>query len=144
MTVKNYENYRKGHQRKDIAFSSQDQTNGRLLIFYVKLFLIYWVLCRIKHSSIFSLDREVLVLEAASRGAQGVCFVEKNKHLGEVIKKNIPNMLFRYETTELLSEISISVCAIFLEKNMNLILSFRSRPTIGNLVEATLEVFEQY
>ena len=82
-------------------------------------------------------------LEAASRGAQGVYFVEKNKHLVEVIKKNIQTCCFGIKCRIIAGDIEFGLRDLFRKKNEFDII-FADPPYSQNLVEETLKSLSKY
>ena len=71
------------------CISFPDQKKGLLLIFCVKLFLIYWD--PLQDDSFLDLfaGSGSVGIEAASRGAREVVLVEKNKKIASIAQKNI-------------------------------------------------------
>ena len=82
-------------------------------------------------------------LEAASRGAQGVYFIEKNKHLGEVIKKNIQTCCFGIKCRIIAGDIEFGLRDLF-RKKYEFDIIFADPPYNRNLVEATLKFLSRY
>jgi 16S rRNA (guanine966-N2)-methyltransferase len=77
-------------------------------------------------------------LEAASRGAQVVYFVEKNKQLVEVIKKNIQTCCLGIKCRIIAGDIDFGLDDLFRKKNEFDII-FADPPYNRELVEATLK-----
>ena len=82
-------------------------------------------------------------LEAASRGAQGVYFVEKNKHLVEVIKKNIQKCCLDKNCRIIAGDIEFGLRDLFRKKNEFDII-FADPPYSQDLVEETLKSLSKY
>jgi 16S rRNA (guanine966-N2)-methyltransferase len=82
-------------------------------------------------------------LEAASRGAQGVYFVEKNKHLVEVIKKNIQKCCLDKNCRIIAGDIEFGLRDLFRKKNEFDII-FADPPYCQDLVEETLKSLSKY
>lgn len=82
-------------------------------------------------------------LEAASRGAQGVFFVEKNKHLVEVIKKNIQTCCLDINCRVIAGDIEFGLRDLFRKKcEMDII--FADPPYNKGIVETTLKLFSKH
>ena len=82
-------------------------------------------------------------LEAASRGAQSVFFVEKNKHLVEVIKKNIQTCCFDKNCRIIAGDIEFGLRDLF-RKKYEFDIIFADPPYNRNLVEATLKYLSKH
>jgi 16S rRNA (guanine966-N2)-methyltransferase len=82
-------------------------------------------------------------LEAASRGAQHVFFVEKNKHLAEVIKKNIQTCCLDKNCRIIAGDIESGLRDIF-RKKCKFDIIFADPPYNRNLVEATLKYLSKH
>jgi 16S rRNA (guanine966-N2)-methyltransferase len=82
-------------------------------------------------------------LEAASRGAQGVYFVEKNKHLVEVIKKNIQKCCLDKNCRIIAGDIEFGLRDLFRKKNEFDII-FADPPYCQDLVEEPLKSLSKY
>jgi 16S rRNA (guanine(966)-N(2))-methyltransferase RsmD len=76
-------------------------------------------------------------LEAASRGAQGIFFVEKNKHLVKVIKKNIRTSCLDKNYRIIAGDIEFGLLDLFRKKHEFDII-FADPPYNRDLVKATL------
>ncbi len=76
-------------------------------------------------------------LEAASRGAQGTFFVEKNKHLVEVIKKNIQTCCLDKNCRIIAGDIEFGLLDLF-RKKYEFDIIFADPPYNRDLVKATL------
>jgi 16S rRNA (guanine966-N2)-methyltransferase len=82
-------------------------------------------------------------LEAASRGAQDVYFVEKNKHLVEVIKKNIQTCCLDKNYRIIAGDIEFGLRDLF-RKKYEFDVIFADPPYNRNLVEATLKFLSRH
>ena len=82
-------------------------------------------------------------LEAASRGAQGVFFVEKNKHLVEVIKKNIQTCCIDKNCRIIAGDIEFGLRDLF-RKKYEFDIIFADPPYNRDLVEATLKYLSKH
>ena len=82
-------------------------------------------------------------LEAASRGAQGVCFVEKNKHLVEVIKKNIQKCCLDKNCRIIAGDIEFGLHDLFRKRNEFDII-FADPPYSQDLLKETLKFLSKY
>jgi 16S rRNA (guanine966-N2)-methyltransferase len=82
-------------------------------------------------------------LEAASRGAQGVFYVEKNKHLIEVIKKNIQTCCLDNNCRIIAGDIEFGLRDLF-RKKYEFDIIFADPPYNRDLVEATLKSLSKY
>ena len=82
-------------------------------------------------------------LEAISRGAQGVFFVEKNKHLVEVIKKNIQTCCLDKNCRIIAGDIEFGLRDLF-RKKYEFDIIFADPPYNHDLVEETLKFLSKY
>jgi 16S rRNA (guanine966-N2)-methyltransferase len=82
-------------------------------------------------------------LEAASRGAQVVCFVEKNKQLVDVIKKNIQTCCLDKNCRIIAGDIDFGLHDLFRKKN-EFDIVFADPPYNRELVEATLKSLSKH
>jgi 16S rRNA (guanine966-N2)-methyltransferase len=82
-------------------------------------------------------------LEAASRGAQVVCFVEKNKQLVEVIKKNIQTCCLDKNCRIIAGDIDFGLHDLFRKKSEFDII-FADPPYNRDLVDATLKSLSRH
>jgi 16S rRNA (guanine966-N2)-methyltransferase len=82
-------------------------------------------------------------LEAASRGAQGVFYVEKNKHLVEVIKKNIETCCLDKNSRIIAGDIEFGLRELF-RKKYEFDVIFADPPYNRDLVETTLKYLSKY
>ena len=82
-------------------------------------------------------------LEAASRGAQVVCFVEKNKQLVEVIKKNVQTCCLDKNCRIIAGDIDFGLQDLLRKKNEFDII-FADPPYNQELVEATLNSLSKH
>ena len=82
-------------------------------------------------------------LEAASRGVQDVYFVEKNKHLVEVIKKNIQKCCLDKNCRIIAGDIESGLRDLF-RKKYEFDIIFADPPYNRNLVEATLKYLSKH
>jgi 16S rRNA (guanine966-N2)-methyltransferase len=82
-------------------------------------------------------------LEAASRGAQVVYFVEKNKQLVDVIKKNIQTCCLDQNCRIIAGDIDFGLHDLFRKKN-EFDIVFADPPYNRELVEATLKSLSKY
>jgi 16S rRNA (guanine966-N2)-methyltransferase len=82
-------------------------------------------------------------LEAASRGAQGIFFVEKNKNLVEVIKKNIQTCCLDINCRVIAGDIEFALRDLFRKKyEMDII--FADPPYHKGIVETTLKLVSKH
>ena len=81
-------------------------------------------------------------LEAASRGAQGVFFIEKNKHLVEVIKKNIQTCCLDKNCRIIAGDIEFGLRDLF-KKKYEFDIIFADPPYNREFSEDNTEVLEQ-
>jgi 16S rRNA (guanine966-N2)-methyltransferase len=82
-------------------------------------------------------------LEAASRGAQVVYFIEKNKQLVEVIKNNIQTCCFDIKCRIIAGDIDFSLHDLF-KKNNEFDIIFADPPYDRKLVESTLKSLSRH
>ena len=82
-------------------------------------------------------------LEAASRGAQGVFFVEKNKHLVEVIKKNIQTCCLDKNCRIIAGDIEFGLRDLF-RKKYEFDIIFADPPYNRELVGKTLKLLSKH
>jgi 16S rRNA (guanine966-N2)-methyltransferase len=82
-------------------------------------------------------------LEAASRGAQDVYFVEKNKHLVEVIKKNIQTCCLDIKCRIIAGDIESGLHNLF-RKKYEVDIIFADPPYNRKLVGTTLKFLSKY
>ena len=82
-------------------------------------------------------------LEAASRGAQDVYFVEKNKHLVEVIKKNIQTCCLDKNCRIIAGDIEFGLRDL-IRKKYEFDIIFADPPYNRDLVEETLMFLRKY
>jgi 16S rRNA (guanine966-N2)-methyltransferase len=82
-------------------------------------------------------------LEAVSRGAEVVCFIEKNKQLIEVIEKNIQACSFGIKCQIIAGDIDFGLHDLLRKKNEFDII-FADPPYNRKLVEATLKSLNKY
>ena len=76
-------------------------------------------------------------LEAASRGAQSIIFVEKNKHLVEVIRKNIQTCCLETNCRIIAGDIEFGLRDLF-KKKCEVDIIFADPPYNRDLVKTTL------
>ena len=82
-------------------------------------------------------------LEAASRGAQSVFFVEKNKHLVEVIKKNIQTCCLDKNCRIIAGDIEFGLRDLF-KKKYEFDIIFADPPYNRELVRKTLKLLSKH
>jgi 16S rRNA (guanine966-N2)-methyltransferase len=82
-------------------------------------------------------------LEAVSRGAQGVFFVEKNKHLVEVIKKNIQTCCLDKNCRTIAGDIESGLRDLF-KKKYEFDIIFADPPYNREFVRTTLKLLSKY
>ena len=82
-------------------------------------------------------------LEAASRGAQSVFFVEKNKHLVEVIKKNIQTCCLDKNCRIIAGDIEFGLRDLF-RKKYEFDIIFADPPYNRELVRKTLKLLSKH
>ena len=82
-------------------------------------------------------------LEAASRGAQSVFFVEKNKHLVEVIKKNIQTCCLDKNCRIIAGDIESGLRDLF-RKKYEFDIIFADPPYNRELVRKTLKLLSKH
>jgi 16S rRNA (guanine966-N2)-methyltransferase len=82
-------------------------------------------------------------LEAASRGAQSVFYVEKNKHLVEVIKKNIKTSCLVNNSRVIAGDVEFGLRELFRKKHEFDII-FADPPYNRELVGVTLKFLNKY
>ncbi|MGA2782032.1 MAG: 16S rRNA (guanine(966)-N(2))-methyltransferase RsmD [Smithella sp.] len=82
-------------------------------------------------------------LEAVSRGAKGVFFVEKNQHLVDVIKKNIQTCCLDKDCRIIAGDIESGLRDLF-RKKYEFDIIFADPPYNRNLVEATRKYLSKY
>lgn len=82
-------------------------------------------------------------LEAASRGAKEVCFVEKDVKLAAVIQQNIQSCLFEEKCFVISKDIKKGLKDLF-KKEYKIDITFADPPYNRDLVQATLDLLSQY
>ncbi|MBN1363804.1 MAG: 16S rRNA (guanine(966)-N(2))-methyltransferase RsmD [Syntrophaceae bacterium] len=82
-------------------------------------------------------------LEAASRGAQEVCFVEKNIKLAEIAKKNISACCYDKICFIVAKDVEHALRDIY-KKKRRFDIVFADPPYNKNLVKATLNILNKY
>ena len=82
-------------------------------------------------------------LEAASRGAKGVYFIEKDKILAAVAQKNIENCGFEKECRIINADVSSGLKDLF-KKNCKFDIVFADPPYNSGLMEKTLKLLKEY
>lgn len=82
-------------------------------------------------------------LEAASRGAKEVCFIEKNKILAAVAQKNIENCGFEKKCCIINTDIRSGLNNLF-KKKCKFDIIFADPPYNNDLVETTLKLLKEY
>ncbi|PKN10403.1 MAG: 16S rRNA (guanine(966)-N(2))-methyltransferase RsmD [Deltaproteobacteria bacterium HGW-Deltaproteobacteria-7] len=82
-------------------------------------------------------------LEAASRGAQEVCFVEKNKNLSAIIKKNIQTCCLEKNCRIIAEDVEYGLNDLF-KKKYKFDIIFADPPYNRSLVGTTLNLLKKY
>jgi 16S rRNA (guanine966-N2)-methyltransferase len=82
-------------------------------------------------------------LEAASRGAKEVYFIEKDKILAEVAKKNIENCGFEKQCRIINTDVRAGLSDLF-KKKCKFDIIFADPPYNNGLVETTLRLLREY
>ncbi len=82
-------------------------------------------------------------LEAASRGAREVFFIEKNKNLAEIIKKNIQKCRLDGSCFVIATDIEKGLSNLF-KKECKADIIFIDPPYNNNMVGTTLNLFNRY
>jgi len=82
-------------------------------------------------------------LEAASRGASGVYFIEKDKILAAVARKNIENCSFEKKCRIINTDVRSGLNDLF-KKNCKFDIVFADPPYNNGLVEKTLKLLKKY
>mgnify|MGYP003792414997 CR=1 FL=1 len=82
-------------------------------------------------------------LEAASREAREVCFIEKSKELAAVIKKNIPQCCGDENFCIMASDIENALRNLF-KRNIRFDIIFADPPYNRGLTQMTIELLEKY
>jgi len=82
-------------------------------------------------------------LEAASRGAKEVCFIEKDKILASVAQKNIESCGFEKKCRVINADIRSGLNDLF-RKNFKFDIVFADPPYNKNLVETAIKLLKEY
>jgi len=82
-------------------------------------------------------------LEAASRGAKEVCFIEKDKTIAAVARKNIENCSFEKKCRIINADVRSGLKDLF-KKNCKFDIIFADPPYNNSLVEKTLKLLKEY